>query len=59
MLFIVFAVSDDVIVRTVLPHIFPIFFIAKSFKIKPVALFNEETARLSKKLPARVDMYKK
>lgn len=34
-------------------------FIAKSFKIKPIALFNEETAKLSKKLPARVDMYKK
>ena len=34
-------------------------FIAKSFKIKHIALFNEETARLSKKLPARVDMYKK
>ena len=32
-------------------------FIAKSFKIKPEALLNEETAKLAKKLPMRVDMY--
>ena len=32
-------------------------FIAKSFKVKPEALFNEETAKLAKKLPVRVDMY--
>lgn len=34
-------------------------FIAKSFGIKPADLFNEETAKLAKKLPARVDTYKK
>ena len=34
-------------------------FIAKSFKIKPELLFNEETAKMAKKLPIRVDMYKK
>lgn len=34
-------------------------FIAKSFKIKPELLFNEETAKMAKKLPARVDMYHK
>ena len=34
-------------------------FIAKSFKVKPEALFNEETAKSAKKLPIRVDMYKK
>jgi len=34
-------------------------FIAKSFKVKPEALFNEETAKLAKKLPIRVDMYKR
>lgn len=34
-------------------------FIAKSFNIKPELLFNEKTAKLAKKLPARVDMYKK
>ena len=33
--------------------------IAKSFNIKPVALLDEETAKLAKKLPPRVDMYKK
>ncbi len=33
-------------------------FIAKSFKIKPELLFNEETAKMAKKLPVRVDMYK-
>ena len=32
-------------------------FIAKSFKVKPEALFNEEIAKLAKKLPVRVDMY--
>ena len=32
-------------------------FIAKSFKVKHEALFNEETAKLAKKLPVRVDMY--
>lgn len=32
-------------------------FIAKSFKIKPISLFNEETAKMAKKLPIRVDMY--
>lgn len=31
--------------------------IAESFGIKPVDLFNEETAKLAKKLPPRVDMY--
>ena len=34
-------------------------FIAKSFRIKPDLLFNEETAKLAKKLPVRVDMYRK
>lgn len=34
-------------------------FIAKSFNIKPESLFKEETAKLAKKLPIRVDMYKK
>ena len=34
-------------------------FIAKSFRIKPDLLFNEETAKLAKKLPVRVDMYNK
>lgn len=33
--------------------------IAKSFNIKVELLFNEETAKLAKKLPARVDMYTK
>lgn len=32
-------------------------FIAKSFKIKPELLFSEETAKMAKKLPIRVDMY--
>lgn len=31
--------------------------IAESFGIKPVDLFNEETAILAKQLPPRVDMY--
>lgn len=31
--------------------------IAKSFNIKPELLFNEKTAKLAQKLPARVDMY--
>lgn len=31
--------------------------IAKSFSIKPELLFNEKTAKLAQKLPARVDMY--
>ena len=34
-------------------------FIAKSFNIKPVLLFNEETAKMAKMLPIRVDMYKR
>ena len=34
-------------------------FIAKSFNIKPILLFDEETAKMAKKLPVRVDMYKK
>lgn len=34
-------------------------FIANSFNIKPILLFNEETANLAKKLPVRVDMYRK
>lgn len=34
-------------------------FIAKSFNIKPELLFNEKTAKLAKKLPIRVDMYKR
>ena len=32
-------------------------FIANSFGIKPALLFNEQTAKLAKKLPPRVDMY--
>ncbi len=32
--------------------------IAKSFGISPSLLFNEETAKLAKKLPTRLDMYK-
>lgn len=34
-------------------------FMAKSFNIKPKLLLDEETAKLAKKLPPRVDMYKK
>ncbi|MDO5557867.1 MAG: helix-turn-helix transcriptional regulator [Clostridia bacterium] len=34
-------------------------YIAQSFHIKPQALFDERTALLSKKLPIRVDMYKR
>ena len=34
-------------------------FIAKSFNIKPLLLFDEKTAKLAKKLPIRVDMYRK
>ena len=34
-------------------------FIAKSFNIEPVLLFNKETAKSAKKLPIRVDMYRK
>ena len=34
-------------------------FIAKSFNIKPALLFNEETAKMAKNLPIRVDMYRK
>lgn len=34
-------------------------FIAKSFNIKPILLFDEKTAKMAKKLPVRVDMYKK
>ncbi len=33
--------------------------IAKSFNIKPILLFEEETAKAAKKLPKRVDMYNK
>ena len=33
--------------------------IVKSFNIKPIHLFNEETAKMAKKLPVRVDMYRK
>lgn len=33
--------------------------IAKSFNIKPILLFNEETVKMAKKLPVRVDMYRK
>ncbi|MCI9040013.1 MAG: helix-turn-helix transcriptional regulator [Clostridia bacterium] len=33
--------------------------IAKSFNISPTLLFNEETAKLAKKLPIRLDMYQK
>ena len=32
--------------------------IAESLGIKPADLFNEETAKLAKKLPPRVDIYK-
>ena len=32
--------------------------IAESLGIKPADLLNEETAKLAKKLPPRVDMYK-
>lgn len=34
-------------------------FIADSLGIKPELLFKEETAKLAKKLPKRVDMYLK
>ena len=34
-------------------------FIAKSFNIKPELLFHEDTAKIAKKLPIRVDMYRK
>lgn len=34
-------------------------YIAKAFNIKPLLLFDEETAKKAKKLPKRVDMYKK
>lgn len=34
-------------------------FIAKSFDIKPILLFDEDTAKMAKKLPIRVDMYRK
>lgn len=34
-------------------------FIAKSFNIKPIQLFDEETAKKAKKLPIRVDVYRK
>lgn len=34
-------------------------FIANAFNIKSELLFNEETAMKAKKLPNRVDMYKK
>ncbi len=34
-------------------------FIANSFGIKPSELFNEKTANLARKLPPRIDMYKK
>ena len=33
-------------------------FIAKSFNIKLEQLFKEDTAKLAKNLPVRVDMYK-
>ena len=33
--------------------------IAKSLKIKPLLLLNEETAKQAKKLPKRIDMIKK
>lgn len=33
--------------------------IAKALNIKPIMLFNEETAKEAKKLPKRVDMYNK
>lgn len=31
--------------------------ISKIYNVKPELLFNEETAKLAKKLPARVDTY--
>ena len=34
-------------------------YIAEALDIKPVLLFNEETALLAKELPKRVDMYQK
>ena len=34
-------------------------FIAKSFNIKPILLFDEKTAKMAQKLPIRVDMYKR
>lgn len=34
-------------------------FIAQSFNITPKDLFDEETAKLVKKLPPRIDMYHK
>ena len=34
-------------------------FIAKSFDIKAILLFDEDTAKMAKKLPIRVDMYRK
>ena len=34
-------------------------FIAQSFNITPKDLFDEETAKLAKKLPPRIDMYHK
>lgn len=34
-------------------------FIAKSFNIKPILLFDEKTAKIAQKLPIRVDMYKR
>lgn len=33
--------------------------IAKALNIKPIMLFNEETAKKAQKLPKRVDMYNK
>ncbi len=33
--------------------------IAKSFGISPTLLFNDETAKLAKKLPTRLDMYQR
>ncbi len=33
--------------------------IAKALAIKPILLFDEETAKKAKKLPKRVDMYNK
>ncbi len=34
-------------------------FIANSFDISPIQLFDEKTANLAKELPRRVDTYKK
>lgn len=34
-------------------------FIANSFGIKPKDLFDEDTAKLAKKFPPRIDMYRK